>query len=67
VTVLYEHLTDAELAMRVYLAITQPDDALPDDVMELFSWPQPPSEQWHRPESYGPLPDDFPPYPGNAL
>ena len=31
-----EHLTDAELAMQVYLAIIGPDDALPDSTMEMF-------------------------------
>lgn len=87
----YENLTDAELAMKVYLAIIEHDDALPDGVMELFrpAWKmaaalagrlrgpycseegcgQPhlasfPWCAWHRPASYGPLPDGFPPYPG---
>ena len=31
-----EHLTDAELAMEVYLAIIRHDDALSDSDMELF-------------------------------
>ncbi len=32
----YEHLTDAELAMQVYLAIIRHDDDLPDEVTDLF-------------------------------
>lgn len=32
----YEHLTDAELAGKVYLAIIVHDDELPDSVTDLF-------------------------------
>ena len=87
----YEHLTDAELAGEVYLAIIRHDDELDDSVTGLFwdaqhmasvLWErlrgpyceqegcqQPHMESfpwcpWHRPASYGPLPDGFPPYPG---
>lgn len=85
-----EHLTDAELAMQVYLAIIRHDDALSDSVMELFrpAWTMAavlhgrlkgpycevigcrnehmehfPFCAWHRPEHFGPLPDDFPANP----